>query len=67
MISWLAVLLPVLGVVLLDLPIILGFILAGIWALLFTENCAEVIKKSVVNLRNYLQMVQSTSHQWSVS
>ena len=36
MISWLAVLLPVLGVVLLDLPIILGFILAGIWALLFT-------------------------------
>ena len=30
MISWLAVLLPVLGVVLLDLPIILGFILAGI-------------------------------------
>ncbi len=35
-ISWLAVLLPVLGVVLLDLPIILGFILAGIWALLFT-------------------------------
>ncbi|PQG69343.1 citrate transporter [Enterococcus faecium] len=36
MISWLAVLLPVLGVVLLDLSIILGFILAGIWALLFT-------------------------------
>lgn len=36
MISWLAVLLPVLGVFLLDLPIILGFILAGIWALLFT-------------------------------
>lgn len=36
MISWLAVLLPVLGVVLLDLPIILGFILEGIWALLFT-------------------------------
>ncbi|EGP5704048.1 citrate transporter [Enterococcus faecium] len=36
MISWLAVLLPVLGVVLLDLPIILGFILVGIWALLFT-------------------------------
>ena len=36
MISWLAVLLPVLGGVLLDLPIILGFILAGIWALLFT-------------------------------
>ncbi|MCO5507896.1 citrate transporter [Enterococcus faecium] len=36
MISWLAVLLPVLGVVLLGLPIILGFILAGIWALLFT-------------------------------
>lgn len=36
MISWLAVLLPVLGVVLLDLQIILGFILAGIWALLFT-------------------------------
>lgn len=36
MISWLAVLLPVLGVVLLDLLIILGFILAGIWALLFT-------------------------------
>ncbi|EGP4715079.1 citrate transporter [Enterococcus faecium] len=36
MISWLAVLLPVLGVVLLDLPIILSFILAGIWALLFT-------------------------------
>ncbi|HBL6496812.1 TPA: citrate transporter [Enterococcus faecium] len=36
MISWLAVLLPVLGVVLLDLPIILGFILAGIWSLLFT-------------------------------
>lgn len=36
MISWLAVLLPVLGVVLLYLPIILGFILAGIWALLFT-------------------------------
>ncbi|HFH0609408.1 TPA: citrate transporter [Enterococcus faecium] len=36
MISWLAVLLLVLGVVLLDLPIILGFILAGIWALLFT-------------------------------
>ncbi|WP_254755159.1 citrate transporter [Enterococcus faecium] len=36
MFSWLAVLLPVLGVVLLDLPIILGFILAGIWALLFT-------------------------------
>lgn len=36
MISWLAVLLPVFGVVLLDLPIILGFILAGIWALLFT-------------------------------
>ena len=36
MISWLAVLLPVSGVVLLDLSIILGFILAGIWALLFT-------------------------------
>ena len=36
MISWLAVLLPVLGVVLLDLSIILGFILAGTWALLFT-------------------------------
>ena len=36
MISWLAILLPVLGVVLLDLSIILGFILAGIWALLFT-------------------------------
>ncbi len=36
MISWLAVVIPVLGVVLLDIPIILGFMLAGIWALLFT-------------------------------
>lgn len=36
MISWLAVLIPVLGVVLLDIPIILGFMIAGIWALLFT-------------------------------
>lgn len=52
MISWLAVLLPVLGVVLLDLPIILGFILAGIWALLFTgklrggykEICRQFVK-----------------------
>lgn len=36
MISWLAVLIPVLGVVLLDVPIILGFMIAGIWALFFT-------------------------------
>lgn len=36
MISWLAVLIPVLDVVLLDIPIILGFMIAGIWALLFT-------------------------------
>lgn len=36
MISWLAVVIPVLGVVLLEIPIILGFMLAGIWALLFT-------------------------------
>ncbi len=36
MISWLAVLIPVLDVVLLDIPIILRFMIAGIWALLFT-------------------------------
>ncbi len=36
MISWLTVVIPVLGVVLLEIPIILGFMLAGIWALLFT-------------------------------
>ena len=35
-ISWLAVVIPVLGVVVLEIPIILGFMLAGIWALLFT-------------------------------
>lgn len=35
-ISWLAVVLPVLGVVLLNVPIILGFILSGIYAMLFT-------------------------------
>lgn len=35
-ISWISVILPVLGVVLLKLPIILGFILSGIYALLTT-------------------------------
>ncbi|MHC5248760.1 citrate transporter [Enterococcus sp. LJL90] len=35
-ISWIAVLLPVLGVVVLNIPIILGFLLAGIYAMLFT-------------------------------
>lgn len=34
--SWISVILPVLGVVLLELPIILGFILSGIYALLTT-------------------------------
>ncbi len=35
-ISWISVILPVLGVVLLKLPIILGFILSGIYALITT-------------------------------
>lgn len=35
-ISWISVILPVLGVVVLNLPIILGFILSGIFALLTT-------------------------------
>lgn len=35
-ISWISVILPVLGVVLLKLPIILGFILSGIFALITT-------------------------------
>lgn len=37
-ISWVAVILPVLGVVVLNLPIILGFILAGVYALLTTRR-----------------------------
>lgn len=35
-ISWIAVILPVLGVVVLKLPIILGFILAGLYAIITT-------------------------------
>lgn len=35
-ISWISVILPVLGVVLLKLPIILGFIIAGIYAIITT-------------------------------
>lgn len=37
-ISWLAVILPVLGVVVFNLPIILGFILAGVYALFTTKR-----------------------------
>lgn len=37
-ISWVAVILPVLGVVVFNLPIILGFILAGVYALFTTRR-----------------------------